>query len=179
MTLDNGRLPIKVDVNRSLHNRLDAREFAAAAMTGYYTALWRHDASTIATGNFRALSARPSRRAEIITMLNARTLAEFEAVERAAQGHGAYTGSAATTSFGLPSVTVSANLSRVLDITINARWAASTQPSYIAYDIIECANQIREQRPCFHEEGSWAHRSDDDLEHELQEYKTYLTRNSQ
>jgi hypothetical protein len=79
MKLDDGRLPIHVDVNRNLHNRLEPPEFSAAAKTGYYVALWRHDAPTIVTGNFGALSARPSRRAEIITLLETRSLAEFEA----------------------------------------------------------------------------------------------------
>ncbi|WP_433627175.1 hypothetical protein [Nocardia sp. CA-120079] len=177
ITLDDGRLPVQVDVNRNLHSHLDARDFSTAAMTGYYKALWIRDADIIATGNFSALSARPSRRAEIITLLDTQSLAEFEMIERAARGHTEFIGTAATTSFGMPSVTVTANLSRVLGISIDARWAASTQPSYIAYDIVECANRIRQQRPRFHESGSWADRDDEDLENELREYKNYLTGN--
>ncbi|WP_433600796.1 hypothetical protein ACQPXH_02975 [Nocardia sp. CA-135953] len=57
MTLDDGRLPVQVDVNRNLHSHLDARDFSTAAMTGYYKALWIRDAAIIATGNFSALSA--------------------------------------------------------------------------------------------------------------------------
>ncbi|MGY4100308.1 hypothetical protein ACW2Q0_12250 [Nocardia sp. R16R-3T] len=177
MTLDDGRLPVKVDVNRNLHSHLDARDFSTAAMTGYYKALWIRDAAIIATGNFSALSARPSRRAEIITLLDTQSLTELETIERAARGDGRFTGAAATTAFGMSSVTVTANLSRVLSISIDSRWAASTQPSYIAYDIVECANQIRQQRPEFHDNGSWADRDDEDLENELREYKIYLTRN--
>ncbi|QIS11166.1 hypothetical protein [Nocardia arthritidis] len=179
MTLDDGRLPTRIDVNGSLHAQLESCNFSAAAMTGYYNALWKHDAAVIATGNFSALSVRPSRRAEMIALLNSKSLAEYELIERAAQGYCEFIGTGPTTDFELPSVTVTANMSRLLDIKIDVRWAASTQPSYIGYDIIECANQVRRQRPRFDEDGSWAQRDDEELEHELNEYRNYLTRNPQ
>ncbi|WP_330229435.1 hypothetical protein OHA40_25730 [Nocardia sp. NBC_00508] len=178
MHLDEGRLPVDVDVSRNLHNRLDPPDFSAAAMTAYYQALWRHDAPIIAQGKFAALSASPSRRAQLITLLDTQSLAEFEAVERALRGGDEFIGHGPPTDFGSRSVTVAASLSRISSISIDPAWAATASPPYIAHDIIDCANQIRHQRPHFHEGGSWAHRSDDELEYELGEYENYLTRTS-
>ncbi|MEV6140363.1 hypothetical protein AB0L63_30845 [Nocardia sp. NPDC051990] len=59
MKLDNDRLPIAIDIDRNLHNRLDPHDFSAAAMTGYYLALWARDAPIIARGKFSDLSAHP------------------------------------------------------------------------------------------------------------------------
>ncbi|WP_157172323.1 hypothetical protein [Nocardia pneumoniae] len=177
MNLDEGRLPVQVDVVRNLHNRLGPPDFSAAAMTGYYLALWHHDAPIIAQGKFAALSASPSHRAQMITLLDTQSLTEFEEVERALSGRDEFIGEGPWTDFGSRSVTVAASLSRISSIRIDPRWAATANPSDIAHDIIDCANQIRQQRPRFHEGGSWAHRSDDELEFELGEYKNYLMRN--
>ncbi|MGW4717472.1 hypothetical protein [Nocardia sp. NPDC004260] len=176
MNLDDGRLPITVDADRNLHARLDPPDLSAAAMTCYYIALWRHDAPTIAQGKFAALSASPSRRAQMITLLDTQTLTEFETVERVVRGHDEFIGRGPWTDFGSHSVTVTASISRISSIDIDSKWAATVSPSYIAHDIIDCANQIRGQRPKFHEDGSWSQRSDDELEYELEEYKKYLMR---
>ncbi|BDT96783.1 hypothetical protein IFM12275_67590 [Nocardia sputorum] len=178
MELDDGRLPIAVDADRNLHARLDPSDLSAAAMTCYYAALWRHDAPLIAQGRFTALSASPSRRRQLITLLDTQTLAEFEAVEQALRGHDLFIGQGPWTDFGSNSVTVTASISRITSIRIDSAWASTASPSYIAHDILDCANQIRRQRPRFHEDGSWSHRSDDELEYELGEYKKYLTRSS-
>ncbi|MEV4239606.1 hypothetical protein AB0J47_30995 [Nocardia sp. NPDC049737] len=178
MNLDDGRLPVNIDVNRNLHNRLDPQDFSVAAMTGYYVALWRHDAPIIKSGNWAALSTSPSRRAELIRLLDTQSLAEFEAVERALHLRDEFVGRGPITDFGTPSVTVTASIARISDININPRWAATVDPSYLAYDIVDCANQVRQQRPPFHEDGSWAARSDEELEYELAEYKDYLMRKS-
>jgi hypothetical protein len=114
----------------------------------------------------------------LITLLDTRSLAEFEAVERSLGGRDKFTGQGPTTDFGAPSVTVTASISRIGSINIDPAWAATTRPAYIAHDLIDTANQIREQRPRFHERGSWANRSDDELEYELMEYKNYLMRTS-
>ncbi|KAA8887891.1 hypothetical protein F3087_12385 [Nocardia colli] len=178
MTLDEGHLPVHVDVNRTIHDKLEPQYFSAAAMTGYYAAFWRQESANIAGGNWSAFSAIPTRRAEIITLLDVQSLAEFEVVQRAAWGLAEFTGYGAMTDFGVSSLAVTADLGRITKIEIDQRWAATTQPSYIAYDILDAANQIREQRPRFHESGTWADRSDEDLEAEIREYKNYLTRTS-
>jgi hypothetical protein len=147
-------------------------------MTGYYVALWRHDAPIITSGRWAALSASPSRRAELITLLCTQSLSELEAVERALRLGDEFVGRGPLTDFGRPSVSVAASIPRINEISIDPRWAATASPSYIAHDIVDCANQIRQQRPNFHEGGSWAARSDDELEYELGEYKNYLMRNS-
>ncbi|MFF0494306.1 hypothetical protein ACFYTQ_35255 [Nocardia sp. NPDC004068] len=177
MRLDEGRLPVEVEVSRRLHDYGDPGEFSAAAMTGYLVALWEHDAPVIARGGFAELSARPSRRAEMITLLDTGSRAEFEAVERAVRGRAEFVGRGPVTEFGVASVTVRASLSRVGAIEIDPRWARSVLPSYIGADIVECADRIRRARPRFHEGGSWAQRSDDELEDELSEYRSYLARN--
>lgn len=174
MTLDEGRLPVSVDVNRNLQARLDSQDFSAAAMSGYYLALWRYDAPTIASGRWTELTTSPSRRAQLITLLDTGSLAEFETVERSLRLGDEFVGLGPVTDFGVPSVTVAASIARIGSIEIDPRWAATTNPSYIAHDILDCANQIRRQRPIFHEGGSWASRTDDELEHELSEYKRYL-----
>ncbi|MGW5374225.1 hypothetical protein ACWESM_02190 [Nocardia sp. NPDC003999] len=178
MSLDEGRLPVEVDVSRNIHDRLDPPDLSAAAMTGYYVALWRHDAPVIASGKWTDLTVSPSRRAELITLLDTRSLAEFEIVERSLRLSDEFVGQGQETDFGVPSITLTASLSRIDNIEIDPQWAATASPSYIAHDILDCANQIRQQRPRFHEDGTWADRTDDELEHELAEYKRYLMRNS-
>ncbi|MER7449796.1 hypothetical protein ABTW96_05860 [Nocardia beijingensis] len=178
MKLDGGRLPVDVDVSRNIQDRLDPPEFSAAAMTGYYVALWQHDAPIIASGRWTELTVSPSRRAELITLLDTRSLAEYESVERSLRLSDEFVGRGPVTDFGVPSITVVAGISRIGSIEIDPRWAATASPSYIAHDIMECADQIRQQRPRFHEDGTWSDRTDDELEHELSEYKRYLMRNS-
>ncbi|WP_280244102.1 hypothetical protein [Nocardia abscessus] len=178
MNLDEGRLPVDVDVSRNIHDRLDPPDLSAAAMTGYYLALWRHDAPVIASGRWTELTVSPSRRTELITLLDTRALAEFEMVERSLRLSDEFVGRGPVTDFGAPSITMVASISRIGGIEIDPRWAATASPSYIAHDILDCANQIRQQRPRFHEDGPWADRTDDELEHELAEYKRYLMRNS-
>ncbi|MFD6156933.1 hypothetical protein ACFWF7_04285 [Nocardia sp. NPDC060256] len=178
MNLDHGRLPVAVEVNRNIHDRLDPPDLSEAAMTGYYVALWQHDAPTIASGRWTELTVSPSRRAELITLLDTRSLAEFEMVEQSVRQTDEFVGRGPVTDFGVPSITVVASLSRISSIEIDPRWAATTSPSYLGADILDCANQIRQQRPRFHEDGSWADRTDGELEHELAEYKSYLMRNS-
>ncbi|WP_330253514.1 hypothetical protein OG874_02550 [Nocardia sp. NBC_00565] len=178
MNLGDGRLPINIDVNRNLHDQLHPRDFSTAAMTGYYLALWEYDAPIIAQGKFAALSARPSRRAEIITLLETNSITEFDEVQEAALGRAEFVGHGPIAESGARTVTVAATISRISRIDIDPTWAASTTPYYISHDIIECVDQIRRKRPHFHEGGSWAHRSDDELENELREYQNYLTRNS-
>ncbi|WP_280259766.1 hypothetical protein [Nocardia abscessus] len=178
MNLDEGRLPVDVDVSRNIHDRLDPPDLSAAAMTGYYVALWQHDAPVIASGRWIELTVSPSRRTELITLLDTRSLAEFEMVERSLRLSEEFVGRGPVTDFGAPSITMVASISRIGGIEIDPRWAATASPSYIAHDILDCANQIRQQRPRFHEDGSWADRTDDELEHELAEYKRYLMRNS-
>jgi hypothetical protein len=156
MNLDEGRLPIDVDVNRNIHDRLDPPDLSAAAMTGYYVALWRHDAPVIASGRWTELTVSPSRRMELITLLDTRSLAEFEMVERSLRLSDEFVGQGPVTDFGLPSITVVASISRISSIEIDPRWAATASPSYIAHDIVDCASQIRQQRPRFHEDGPWA-----------------------
>ncbi|MGW5139462.1 hypothetical protein ACWEPH_10335 [Nocardia beijingensis] len=177
MDLDEGRLPIAVDADRNLHARLDPPEFSAAAMASYYVALWRHDAPIIAEGRFAALSTSPSRRAQLITLLDTQTLTELETIERVLRGDDEFIGRGPWTDFGAHSVTVTARFSRISGIFIDPTWAATVSPSYVAHDIIDCANQIRRQRPTFHEDGPWARHSDSALEYELAEYKNYLMRN--
>jgi hypothetical protein len=178
MNLDDGRLPVDVEVNRNIHGRLDPPDLSAAAMTGYYVALWQHDAPVIASGRWTELTVSPSRRTELITLLDTRSLAEFEMVERSLRLSEEFVGRGPVTDFGAPSITMVASISRIGGIEIDPRWAATAGPSYIAHDILDCANQIRQQRPRFHEDGSWSDRTDDELEHELAEYKRYLMRNS-
>ncbi|MBF6165681.1 hypothetical protein IU486_12965 [Streptomyces gardneri] len=178
MHLDDGRLPVDVVVSRNIHDRLDPPDFSAAAMTGYYLALWRHDAPVIASGRWTELTVSQSRRTELITLLDTRSLAEFEMVERSLRLSDEFVGRGPVTDFGGPSITMVASISRIGSIEVDPRWAATASPSYIAHDILDCANQIRQQRPRFHEDGSWADRTDDELEHELAEYKRYLMRNS-
>ncbi|WP_280253621.1 hypothetical protein [Nocardia abscessus] len=178
MNLDDGRLPVDVEVNRNIHDRLDPPDLSAAAMTGYYVALWQHDAPVIASGRWTELTVSPSRRTELITLLDTRSLAEFEMVERSLRLSEEFVGRGPVTDFGAPSITMVASISRIGGIEIDPRWAATAGPSYIAHDILDCANQIRQQRPRFHEDGSWSDRTDDELEHELAEYKRYLMRNS-
>ncbi|UGT66255.1 hypothetical protein LTT66_23515 [Nocardia gipuzkoensis] len=178
MNLDDGRLPVDVEVNRNIHDRLDPPDLSAAAMTGYYVALWQHDAPVIASGRWTELTVSPSRRTELITLLDTRSLAEFEMVERSLRLSEEFVGRGPVTDFGAPSITMVASISRIGGIEIDPRWAATASPSYIAHDILDCANQIRQQRPRFHEDGSWADRTDDELEHEPAEYKRYLMRNS-
>ncbi|WP_280238969.1 hypothetical protein [Nocardia abscessus] len=178
MNLDDGRLPVDVEVNRNIHDRLDPPDLSAAAMTGYYVALWQHDAPVIASGRWTELTVSPSRRTELITLLDTRSLAEFEMVERSLRLSEEFVGRGPATDFGAPSITMVASISRIGGIEIDPRWAATASPPYIAHDILDCANQIRQQRPRFHEDGSWADRTDDELEHELAEYKRYLMRNS-
>ncbi len=141
-------------------------------------ALWQHDAPVIASGRWTELTVSPSRRTELITLLDTRSLAEFEMVERSLRLSEEFVGRGPVTDFGAPSITMVASISRIGGIEIDPRWAATASPSYIAHDILDCANQIRQQRPRFHEDGSWADRTDDELEHELAEYKRYLMRNS-
>ncbi|MEV6557148.1 hypothetical protein AB0M22_15615 [Nocardia sp. NPDC051756] len=174
MILDDGRLPVQVNVDRNLHARLHPRDFAAAAMTGYYAALWRHDAPIISSGNWEMLSARPSRRSELIALLNTRSLAEFEMLERVLRGHGEFIGNGPLTEFGSPSIEISASISRIEKFDIHPGWAAGANPSDIGYDIIECANQIRDKRPHFHEGGAWSGHAVDQLEENLREYVKYL-----
>ncbi|PXX68530.1 hypothetical protein DFR70_102212 [Nocardia tenerifensis] len=176
MTLDDGNLPVHVEVDRNIHGKLEPQYFSAAAMTGYYAAFWRKYSADIADGKWDALSAIPSRRAEMITLLGAQSFAEFESIERAAWGLAEYRGYGAMTDFGVPSLAMTADLGRVGSIEIDVRWSASTLSSYISYDILEAANKIRQQRPMFHEGGTWSARTDDDLEVEVREYKNYLMR---
>ena len=143
MTLDDGRLPTAVEIGREIHGRVDPGEISNAVMTGYYLALWKHDAPAIARGDFEALSARPDRRTLLTALLNARTPEEYKAVERAVDGDIEFTGYGPMTDFGRPSMTVTAGLGRILSIEVDSRWAAATQSSYIGFDLIECANQIR------------------------------------
>ncbi|MEU0506437.1 hypothetical protein [Nocardia sp. NPDC005998] len=177
MTLDDGRLPVQVQVSRNLWSRLEPSEVSAAAMTGYWVAALYHDAPITRTGNYTALTARLPRRAELITLLNARSLAEYEALERVLYWHEEFTAHGPVTDFGFPSMSVTAGLGRISAITIDPRWAARTEPSYIGYDIIACANRIRQWRPKVPDEGSWAHRTDDELAQEVREYYASLTRN--
>ncbi len=177
MVLDGESLPIQVDVSRNLHAHLEPRDFSEAARTGYLVALWRHNAPIIARGDFTALSQRPPRRAELITLLDCQSLEQIESIESAAGGFTTYEAQGPTTDFGSPSMTVTAALRRLEDIRIDPNWAAATTPSYIGYDIVECANSIRAQRPKFHEDGTWAARTTEELEIELMEYKAYLQRN--
>ncbi|WP_433661033.1 hypothetical protein ACQPW1_01805 [Nocardia sp. CA-128927] len=178
MNLDEGRLPTDVEVSQNIHDRLDPPDLSEAAMTGYYVALWRHDAPVIASGRWTELTVSPSRRTELITLLDTRSRTEFEMVERSLRQGDEFVGRGPVTDFGVPSMTLAASLSRIASIEIDPRWAATASPSYIAYDILDCANQIRQQRPRFHEDGAWADRTDDELEHEFAEYKRYLMRNS-
>ncbi|WP_157129263.1 hypothetical protein [Nocardia amamiensis] len=178
MTLDADRLPVRVEVNRNLHSRLEPENFSDAAMAGYYLALWKNDAPIIARGRFTELSVMPSRRAQIIALLGTRSRSQFEAVERVLRGRDEYTADGPRTSFGTHSVSVVASLSRISRIIISPDWAATAEPSYIAHDIVDCANRIRDRRPKFGEEGVWSHRSDDELERELAEYKNHLMRSS-
>lgn len=46
MELDQWRLPVGVDVDRSLHQRRDPSRFSAEAMNGYWVAFWRREAAT-------------------------------------------------------------------------------------------------------------------------------------
>ncbi|MGQ4614748.1 hypothetical protein [Nocardia sp. R7R-8] len=178
MSLDEGHLPIDVDVSRNIHDRLNPSDLSTAAMTGYFVALWRHDAPIITSGRWTELTVSPSRRIELITLLSTRSLAEFEMVERSLRLSDEFVGRGPVTDFGMPSIMMSASISRIGSIEIDPRWGATASPSYIAHDILDCANQIRQQRPRFHESGIWAHRTDDELEHELAEYKSYLMRTS-
>ncbi|MFG1792817.1 hypothetical protein [Nocardia sp. NPDC049149] len=178
MTLDEGRLPTQVEVSRNIHDRLNPSDLSAAAMTGYYVALWQHDAQAIASGRWTELTVSPSRRTELITLLDTGSLAEFERVERSLRQSDEFVGRGPITDFGTSSIMVAASISRIGSIEIDPRWAATANPADIAHDILDCANQIRKQRPRFHEDGSWADRTDDELEHELSEYQRYLTRNS-
>ncbi|MEV6278037.1 hypothetical protein [Nocardia sp. NPDC051832] len=177
MTLDDRRLPVHVSVKRNIHSSLDPIHFSAAAMTGYTIALWKKLAPSIVQRDVAAASTLPSRRAKFIALLNAKSAAEFEVIENATWGNCNFIGSGPTTITGQPSVTAEAGLGSVSSIHIDPHWAATARPSDIAHDIVQCADQIRQQRPTFHEEGgSWAHLSDDELENQVREYRQFLTR---
>lgn len=177
-TLDETRLPTGIYVNPNLHRRLEPQQFSNAATAGYYEALWRIDGPKIFDGDLTKLSSIPSRRLEIIALLQSRSLAEFEELERAAWGNFECAGYGPKSSFGQPSVTVVADLARIKTIGIDPRWSSNAKPSDIGYDIIDCANQIRVRRPRYPGGGPWDRRTDDELETELREYKNYLARNS-
>lgn len=177
MQLDDGYLPTAVDVDRSLPDRLDPRQFAAAAIAAYQLSVWRRSAAAIARGDYAALDPYPSRRAQLITALDAGSYAEFQAIEHAMRGDSTFTGRGPITRFDRPSMTITAGLGYIHDIAVDSQWAASAPPYAIAADMVDCAGRIREQRPRFHETGSWSVRSDDELEYEVREYRAYLERN--
>lgn len=172
MELDKWRLPVSVDVDRSLHQRRDPREFSVEAMRGYWVAFWRREAATIASGRWERLSLRPTRRAEGAALLGASTLAEFVTIEAA--GDSVYEAGGPATDFDTPSVTVRAELSGVTEILIDPRWAATAQPFEIGHDILACADQIRAQRPVFDEPSRWAELSDAELESEVAQHRLQL-----
>lgn len=176
MELDLERLPVRVIVSRHLNDELNPHDFSAAAMTGYIAAMWHHDAPAIERGDFKALSSRPPRRTQLITMLDSANATEVEAIEAAINGDVEYTATGPLTEYGEPSLRIRANLGRLTSINIDPRWASISDPAYIGYDLIECANEIRKQRPVFHDTGSWSIRSDEELEAELIEYNRYLGR---
>ncbi len=179
MVLDEGRLPVDVDVNRHLHDRLDPRDFSAAAMTGYTVALLRQVEPYIMQPDSNALSSMPTRRAELITLLEASSLEEFEAIERAAWGLTTYSGRAERSGWDFPPVVLTARLGPVDRIDIDPRWAISKEPSYIGDGIVECADRIREQRPRFRVDTGSVHRADDELEAAVRERRSYFSRSSQ
>jgi hypothetical protein len=176
MQLDDNYLPATIDVNRNLHSRIDSWQFSDAALTAYHMAVWRHDAPAIIRKDYAATYPYPTRRAQLMAQLDAGSLQELENLERAGRGDLIFEASGPVTDFGRPSVTVTANIAYVVSIAIDPQWAARVQPFAIGVDIIECAASIREQRPIYSETGSWAHRTDEELEGELREYLAYLRR---
>ncbi|MBF6547025.1 hypothetical protein [Nocardia brasiliensis] len=170
--LDQWRLPVSVEVDRSLHQRRDPSQFSAEAMNGYWVAFWRREAATIASGQWERLSLRPSRRAQWAALLGASTLAEFVAIETA--GDSVYEAAGPVTDFDKPSVTVRAELSGLTEIFIDPRWAATALPFEIGHDILACADQIRAQRPVFDEPGRWADQSDAELESKVAQQRLQL-----
>ncbi|AFU02901.1 hypothetical protein O3I_024750 [Nocardia brasiliensis ATCC 700358] len=172
MELDQWRLPLSVEVDRSLHQRRDPSEFSAEAMAGYWVAFWRREAATIASGQWERLSLRPTRRAQLAALLGASTLAEFATIETV--GDSVYEASGPATDFDTPSVTVRAEWSGVSEILIGPRWAATAQPFEIGHDILACADEIRAQRPVFDEPGRWADLSDAELESAVAQHRLQL-----
>ncbi|MFE9581567.1 hypothetical protein ACFYO1_34685 [Nocardia sp. NPDC006044] len=172
MELDRLRLPVKIEVDRSLHQRREPSQFSAEAMSGYWAAVWRQEAPTIASGQWERLSMRPTRRAKLVALLGASSSTEFAKIESA--GVSVYEASGPATEFDTPSVTVRAELSGLTEIVIEPRWASTAQPFEIGHDILTCIDEIRKQRPVFDESGQWAARSEDELESEVVQHRFYL-----
>lgn len=177
MRLDSRHLPVEVEINRGIHNRIAPGNFSAAAMTGYHLAMWGVSASVIAKkGLFSELSARPTRRNEMIALLEARSRPQFEFVERAVGGRAVFKADGPSTEYGTPSLSVVASLSWITSISIDPQWAATASAFHLRADILGCVDQIRRQRPTFGGSGSWATRTDEELERELRNYREYLMR---
>jgi hypothetical protein len=148
MRLDDGRLPIEVRIDPRIHDVLQPSELAVAIMTGYREALWRHDRPAIEAADFEALRSGPSHREIAVRLLTTLTLDEYREVRRSLIGAVEYR------AFGRgldrddePAMTLTADRSLIRAITIDADWGATANPFTLEYDILDCADQIRAQRP--------------------------------
>jgi hypothetical protein len=148
MRLDDTRLPIEVGIDARIHGILLPADFGDAIMAGYREAVWEHDRPAIEAADFEALRSGPSHREIAVRLLTTLTLDEYRDVRRSLIGALEYR------AFGRgldrddgPALTMTADRSLITGVTLDAEWAATANPFTLEYDILDCADQIRRQRP--------------------------------
>ena len=123
-------------------------DFGDAIMGSYREAVWEHDRPAIEAADFDALQSRPSAREIAVQLLTTLTLDEYRDVRRSLIGAVEYRafGRGLNRDDG-PALIMTADRALITGITIDAEWAATTNPFTLEYDILDCADHIRRQWP--------------------------------
>lgn len=173
MQIDEYRLPVRIDLDPRWTNTFSPHEYGASILSGYQLAMLRHNQDAFESGQLNRLTLRPSRRTQLLALLETSIWEEADDVRGTFSNRRIYEAfGAALDRADEPAVRVKADPSSLTSVWIDSGWGATASPYAIADDVLRCVDQIRSMRPRFDFEGSpFADLSEDEL---TQRYRAHM-----
>lgn len=180
MHLDNGLLPVRVELSRQWNRYVEPQDSALELMRAYRAAITQRVAERCAASrtvpSLQSISdgAVPPRRTMLMVLLETDTWEQYQATSSALVGRGEYRAHSNAMIYGEPAIVVTADRVRLVSVTIRQDWAQRATPADIADEILWCAQQIRSMRPSLRVAGDYSRYSDEDLEFNLSRHSQRL-----
>ncbi|MGV9336679.1 hypothetical protein [Nocardia sp. NPDC003726] len=156
-------LPTDLKLSNGWKDAFGVSQYSESIMTAYQYSVFERSVHIIEAGG-QGSRTIPSLREIFPTLLRTRTYSECMHTLEQAMGGATYTAHGqGWNEFDEPAITVEANSSGLIGISIDPDWSISADSFTIAYDILDCCRQIRAMRPAMSADPQLDRHSDDEL----------------
>ncbi|MBJ8340395.1 hypothetical protein JGU71_16000 [Antrihabitans sp. YC3-6] len=174
--LDGSLLPTAVEISRNWHELVGAAEIGREIFAAYNQAVAQFVVDSLSAGKLEHRGAIPPRRTQHMVLLETTTWDEYAAASAAMFDHRLVTVHGHATDRCEPAVTVLADRTSILRITVWSEWAQTARAGDIEGEILWCADQLRQQQPVFAVRGDYTPFSDEELAAQHSEHRFALIR---